>query len=87
MRVSTADFIKHYGALADRALAEPITITKNGRDRLVVMSADEYSRLKRRERKALLAEELSDEELKLIAESEPPAGLEHLDSELEGWKR
>jgi hypothetical protein len=28
MRVSTADFIKHYGALADKALAEPVTITK-----------------------------------------------------------
>ena len=40
MRVTTADFIKHYGRLADRALAEPLTITKNGHDRLVVLSAD-----------------------------------------------
>ena len=26
MRVTTADFIKHYGILADRALSEPVTI-------------------------------------------------------------
>jgi hypothetical protein len=34
MRVTTADFIKHYGRLADRALSEPLTIRKNGHDRL-----------------------------------------------------
>jgi PHD/YefM family antitoxin component YafN of YafNO toxin-antitoxin module len=48
MRVSTADFIKHYGTLADKALSEPVTITKNGRERLVVVSAEEYARLRRR---------------------------------------
>ena len=55
MRVTTADFIKHYGSLADRALTEPVTITKNGRDRLVVLSAEEYARLKRRDRRVIAA--------------------------------
>ena len=32
MKVSTADFIKNYGTLTDKALTEPVTITKNGRD-------------------------------------------------------
>ena len=36
MLVPTAEFIKRYSVLADRALAEPVTITKHGRDRLVV---------------------------------------------------
>jgi PHD/YefM family antitoxin component YafN of YafNO toxin-antitoxin module len=63
MRVSTADFIKHYGALADKALAEPVTITKNGRDRLVVVSAEEYQRLKQREGRALYAWELSENDI------------------------
>ena len=40
MKVSTADFIKNYGALADKALSEPVTITKNGRDRRVVRVED-----------------------------------------------
>ena len=54
MRVTTAEFIKNYGALADKALSEPVTITKNGRDRLVVVSAEEYGRLMRRDRRAIL---------------------------------
>jgi hypothetical protein len=29
MRVTTAEFIKSYGALADKALTETVTITKN----------------------------------------------------------
>jgi PHD/YefM family antitoxin component YafN of YafNO toxin-antitoxin module len=86
MRVSTADFIKHYGALADKALAEPVTITKNGRDRLVVVSADEYQRLKRRDRRVVAAEDLSDAELDLIAKAEVSTDHAHLDIELSDWK-
>lgn len=55
MKVTTADFIKHYGRLADRALSEPLTITKNRRDRLVVLSVGEYERLKRRDRRVVRA--------------------------------
>jgi prevent-host-death family protein len=47
MRVTTAEFIKNYGRLADAALGEPVIITKNGHDRLVVMSVAEYEKLKR----------------------------------------
>ena len=54
-RVTTADFVKSFGQLSDKALTEPLTITKNGRDRLVVMSVDEYARLKRRDRQVILA--------------------------------
>ena len=46
MRVSSAEFLNSYGALTDKALSEPVTITRNGRDRLVVLSVKEYERLK-----------------------------------------
>ena len=82
MRVTTADFIKHYGSLADRALTEPVTITKNGRDRLVVLSAEEYARLKRRDRRVIAAGELTEDEIALIAKAEVPAEHAHLDDEL-----
>ena len=55
MKVTTADFIKNFGQLSDKALSEPVTITKNGRDRLVVLSVDEYERLKRRDRQVIRA--------------------------------
>ena len=67
MRVSTANFIKNYGTLADKALAEPVTITKNGRDRLVVISVEEYDRLKSRDRRVVKLEDFTDEEMALIA--------------------
>ena len=86
MKVTTADFIKHYGALADRALSEPLTITKNGRDRLVVLSAEEYGRLKRRDRRVVSAEELTDAEIALISKAEVPAEHAHLDEELKDWQ-
>ena len=86
MRVTTADFIKHYGSLADRALSEPVTITKHGRDRLVVLSADEYARLMRRDRRVVRAEDLTDEEIALIAKAEVPAEHAHLDEEIKDWR-
>ena len=43
MKISMAEFIKNYVTLADRALTEPVVITKNGRDRLVIISAEEYA--------------------------------------------
>ncbi|HEX5079391.1 MAG TPA: hypothetical protein VFV80_09595 [Geminicoccaceae bacterium] len=51
-------------------------------DRLVLLSADEYARLKRRERRAVAAEELVEAELELIAAAEVPAEHSHLDAEL-----
>ena len=86
MRVTTADFIKHYGSLADRALSEPVTITKNGRDRLVVLSVEEYERLRRRDRRVLQAGELTDEEVDLIAKAEVPTEHAHLDEEIKDWR-
>ena len=45
MRVSSGDFIRKFGTYTDSALSEPIIITKNGRERLVLLSVDEYNML------------------------------------------
>jgi PHD/YefM family antitoxin component YafN of YafNO toxin-antitoxin module len=86
MKVSTAEFIKNYGTLADKALTEPVVITKNGRERLVMLSAQEYARLKRRDRRVVRLEDFSDEEMALIARVEVPAEDAPLDAELKDWK-
>ncbi len=83
MRVSSAEFIKQYGQLTDQALAEPVTITRNGRDRLVVLSVAEYERLKRRDQRVMALEAFTEEEIAEIARSEAPQGSEHLDAELD----
>jgi len=86
MRVTTAEFIKNYGSLADKALTEPVTITKNGRDRLVVVSAEEYSRLTRRDRRVIHPEDLTEEQVALIAQAEVPPEYAHLDAEAADWR-
>src|SRR5260221_420193 len=59
IRVTRGEFQRAFDAMSDRALQEPVTITKAGRDHLVVMSADEYARLKRRDRRVGLDMERS----------------------------
>nr|WP_254452865.1 type II toxin-antitoxin system prevent-host-death family antitoxin [Roseicella sp. DB1501] len=65
-------------------MVEPVTVTRNGRDRLVVISAEEYARLKRRDRRVVRAEELSEAEIEMIARAEPPAETAQLDELLDG---
>jgi prevent-host-death family protein len=86
MRISSAEFQKKFGSLADHALTEPVTITRNGRDRLVLMSVQEYDRLKRRDRRVVRLEDFTDEEMALIAQAEVPAEFNHLDAELKDWQ-
>jgi prevent-host-death family protein len=85
-RVTASQFQKAFGALSDRALREPVTITKQGRDHLVVLSADEYARLKRRDRRVFSVEDVTEEQLEAIKHTKMPEGLEHLDEELKDWK-
>jgi PHD/YefM family antitoxin component YafN of YafNO toxin-antitoxin module len=56
-------------------MTEPVTITRDGRDQLVLLSAEEYDRLKRRDRRVVRLEDFTDEEMALIAQAEVPAGL------------
>jgi prevent-host-death family protein len=86
VRVSSTEFQREVGRYTDMALSQPVTVTRNGRDRNVLISAEEYERLKRRDRQALYAEELSQEDLDAIALAEVPAEFAHLDSELDDHK-
>jgi len=86
MKVSTAEFVRNFGPLSDKALTEPLTITKNGRDRLILLSVEEYARLKRRDRVAIRAGALTEEERAAIAAAEVPAEYASLDEELRDWK-
>ena len=60
-RITASEFQKAFGAMSDAALKEPVTITKQGRDHLVVMAAEEYQRLKRRDRKVYATGEMPEE--------------------------
>ena len=53
-RVTATEFKNNIGAYSDAAMTEPVIITSHQRDRLVLLSADEYRRL------TGLADDLSD---------------------------
>ncbi len=44
-RVTATEFKNNIGAFSDAAMQEPVIITSHQRDRLVLLSADEYRRL------------------------------------------
>ena len=45
MRISAAEYVRQFGRRCDEALAQPVIITRNGRDRLIVMSLAMYRKL------------------------------------------
>ena len=81
-RVTTSEFQKAFGALSHQARREPVIITKQGQDDLVVMSAEELERLRRRDRRAGLTSELPDEWLEAVRQAKVPEEFEELDAEL-----
>ena len=83
MKVTAAEVGKNFGQFADKALVEPVTITKYGREHLVLLSADEYARLKRRDRQVYRAADIPDELLAAIEAAEPPAEAAAYNHEIE----
>ncbi|MDO9381458.1 MAG: type II toxin-antitoxin system prevent-host-death family antitoxin [Hyphomicrobiaceae bacterium] len=84
MKVTAGEVAKSFGQFADRALVEPITITKYGREHLVLLSADEYARLKRRDRQVYRASEVPESLAKAIEAVEPSDASELLEQSLAG---
>jgi prevent-host-death family protein len=81
-KVTASEFQQAFGALSDKARHEPVIITKHGRDSLVVMAAEEWERLKRRDRRVGLAAELPEEWVEAVRSTKVPEEFAHLDTEL-----
>lgn len=82
LTVSAAEFQRNFGRYQDEALLHPVAITRNGRERLVVISTEEYRRLRRRAREVLRPGDLTDAELEVIATTNMDPRYQHLDREL-----
>jgi prevent-host-death family protein len=81
LRCTSQDLQRKVGPLQEKALTEPVIITNHGRDRLVLMSVDEYMRLKKREKQAITIEEMPEEfinELHNDVDDEELAALDYL---------
>ena len=61
MATTTAtDFQKRVGEFSDIARREPVTVTRHGRPSLVLLSAEDYQRLKQIEERATKAVKTSE---------------------------
>lgn len=82
MKVSSAEFQKNIGRYQDIALREPVTVTRNGRERTVLISTEEYARLIRRDRQVLRLEDFTQEEIEALKRLEIPDEAARYDHEM-----
>jgi len=83
LRVSSTEFGKEVGRYQDAALSQPVIVTRNGRDRTVTISIEEYRRLKRRDREVLGLEAFTDADIDAVRSAEPSKEAESFNHELE----
>jgi prevent-host-death family protein len=80
--ITAAELQNHFGKWRERAQREPVSITHHGRETLVVLSVEEYQRLKALDtRQAYYPHELPDHikaEFEKGYQGEPTPELDHL---------
>jgi len=82
VKVSAAELQRNIGRYQDLALTQPVVVTRNGRERTVIISVEEYRRLKRRDREVLALEDFSDADLDALEKTRAPESSKAFDSEL-----
>jgi prevent-host-death family protein len=82
MKVSAAEFQRNIGRYQDVALTQAVAVTRNGRERTVLISVEEYERLKRRDRQVLRPEDFSEEDIAALEQTRAPESTKAFDSEL-----
>ena len=76
--VTISELQRHIGDIQELALKEPVSITRNGREKYILLSTEEYQRLKRRDRQVLGIDELSEEDIRDIAVANVPEEYAYL---------
>lgn len=82
LKVSAAEFQRNIGRYQDLALSRPVAVTRNGRESTVLISSEEYERLKRRDRQVLGLDDFTEADIAALEEARPPAEARAFDPEL-----
>ena len=83
LTVPSAEFQRNIGRYQDLALTQPVAVTSRGRARTVLISTEEYQRLKRRDREVLSLTDFTAEDLAVIEAARAPESAKVFDSELD----
>jgi hypothetical protein len=81
IKVSAAEFQRNIGRYQDMALVQPVAVTRNGRERTVMISVEEYHRLKRRDRQVLGLEDFTDADIAGLRAARAPETSKAFDHE------
>jgi len=73
MRTSVAEFLKNFARYQDAVLTEPITVTRNGRICAVLLSPEEYRRLKRLDKRTAGGDEITQDDIAAMERGKPRA--------------
>jgi prevent-host-death family protein len=80
--ITSAELQRGFGRYVRQALVEPVSVTHHGRESVVMLSADEYKRLKALEdRQALYAWELPADAVEALARDDIPEEAARFDHE------
>lgn len=71
LKVSAAEFQRNIGRYQDMALRQPVAVTRNGRESTVLLSTEEYMRLKRRDRQVMGLSDFTDADIAALEASRP----------------
>jgi prevent-host-death family protein len=82
IKVSASEFQRKFGRYQDLALSEAVAVTRNGRERTVLISVDEYRRLTRDDRQVLTLADYSDADIRRLETVRAPDAAKTFDDEV-----
>ena len=82
IEVSAAEFQRNIGRYQDEAIRGPVVVTRNGRKRTVLISTEEYNRLKRRDRQVMTLADFTADDIAAIENSAAPEEAAQFDDEM-----
>jgi PHD/YefM family antitoxin component YafN of YafNO toxin-antitoxin module len=83
IKVSAAEFQRNIGRYQDMALSQPVAVTRNGRERTVMISTAEYQRLKSRDREVLSLDDFSEADIAALEATRAPESSKAFDHEFD----
>ena len=73
VKVTAAEVQRDFSTYHDLALVEPVEVTRPDAKAVVIVSAERFNEMRRSERRVIRVEDLTDDEIELIAKAEIPA--------------
>ena len=85
IRISSTEFSEQVGHYQEAALSQPVIVTRDGRDQTVMISVEEYARLKRRDRQVYATGDMPEDIVEAVRKSEMDPRHNHLNELLKDW--